>query len=92
MASMTHSPRRYIRPNWNFLVVRGSDDFQYCVSRKRESNCGAHHLDGDARSNSSGQHEFEREPRRAVVAVDGAWNEPQRETCHINHSTTDISK
>ena len=67
-----------MRPNWNFLVVRGSDDFQYCVSRKRESNCGAHHLDGDARSNSSGQHEFEREPRRAVVAVDGACNRNER--------------
>ena len=71
---MTHSPKRYMRPNWNFFVVRGSDDFQYCVSRKRESNCGAHHLDGDARSNSSGQHDDDERRRCVVVAVDGACN------------------
>ena len=62
-----------MRPNWNFLVVRGKEDCAYCVSRKRESNCGAHHRDGDARSNSSGQHDGRPdEPRRAAAAADGA--------------------
>ena len=71
-------------PNWNFLVVRGSDDFQYCVSRKRESNCGAHHLDGDARSNSSGQHDDDDRRRNCVVvAVDGACNHNEREQCQV---------
>ena len=65
-----------MRPNWNFLVVRGKEDCAYCVSRKRESNCGAHHRDGDARSNSSsGQHDGRPEEPRRVAAADGACNE-----------------